>query len=220
MDKPPAQDARIQSLFLDGPAGQLEALINTGAPDARYAALVCHPHPLYGGTMHNKVVYSAMKALNGLGFPVLRFNFRGVGLSPGAHDYGQGEQQDVRAALEWLRREYGLPIVFAGFSFGSIVGLPACFPEPDVKALIAVGLPLRDEGRTYDYDSLKRCSKPKLFVSSDHDQYAPADLLRQTIEAAADPKRLVLIEGGDHFFQGRLPVLREVVQAWIRETLD
>src|SRR5215813_5157104 len=100
----------IKSFFLKGPAGRLEALLNQGAPDATHAALVCHPHPLYGGTMHNKVVYHAMKALSGFGFPVLRFNFRGAGLSDGEHDKGQGEQADVRAALDWL----GTPVSAEG----------------------------------------------------------------------------------------------------------
>src|SRR5579863_5671584 len=110
---------------LRGPAGRLEALLNTGRADAPYAALVCHPHPAGGGTMHNKVVYHAMKALSSFGLPVLRFNFRGVGLSEGEHDHGLGEQDDVRAALDWLDQKFGRPILFAGFSFGSVVGLSA-----------------------------------------------------------------------------------------------
>src|SRR5215475_2170811 len=105
----------IKSFFLNGPAGRLEALLNEGQPDATHAALVCHPHPLYGGTMHNKVVYHAMKALSGFGFPVLRFNFRGAGMSQGQHDKGQGEQFDVRAALDWLDSEFHLPMIFCGF---------------------------------------------------------------------------------------------------------
>src|SRR5271167_772901 len=107
---------------LHGPAGRLEALLNTGASDAKYAVLVCHPHPLGGGTMHNKVVYHAMKAFQGFGLPVLRFNFRGTGLSEGTHDNGHGERDDLRAALDWMRQEYNCPILFAGFSFGSSVG--------------------------------------------------------------------------------------------------
>ena len=98
------QASSIRSLFLDGPAGKLEALINTGATHATHAGLVCHPHPLYGGTLHNKVVFHAMKALNNFGFPVLRFNFRGAGLSQGEHDQGNGEAEDVRMALDWLDR--------------------------------------------------------------------------------------------------------------------
>ena len=115
----------IRSFLLDGPAGRLEALLNGGAEDATHAAVVCHPHPLFGGTMHNKVVFHTMKALNGFGFPVLRFNFRGTGLSQGEHDQGQGEVDDVRTALDWLDAEYHLPLIFAGFSFGAAIGLRA-----------------------------------------------------------------------------------------------
>jgi len=105
--------SRIRSLFLEGRAGRLEAVLNIGVNNATYAAVVCHPHPLYGGTLHNKVVFHAMKALNHFGFPVLRFNFRGTGLSEGEHDFGSGEVDDVQVALRWLRNEFNLPIVFA-----------------------------------------------------------------------------------------------------------
>ena len=153
----------IRSLHLDGPAGQLEALLNAGTPDARYAALVCHPHPLYGGTLHNKVVFHAMKALNGFGFPVLRFNFRGTGLSHGEHDHGEGEVDDVRAALDWLNQEFRLPMIFAGFSFGAAVGLRAACPDARVKAAIGLGLPVSPiDDRTYDFSFLNDCAKPKL----------------------------------------------------------
>src|ERR1700732_403781 len=110
--------AAIRSLFLDGPAGRLEALLNLGASNATHAALLCHPHPLFGGTLHNKVVFHSMKALNSFGFPVLRFNFRGTGLSEGEHANGIGEVEDARAALDWLAPELHLPLFFAGFSFG------------------------------------------------------------------------------------------------------
>src|SRR6266567_9464329 len=122
------QSSSIRSLLLDGPAGHLEALLNAGNANAIHAALVCHPHPLYSGTLHNKVVFHAMKALHSFGFPVLRFNFRGTGLSEGEHD-GRAEVDDVRAALQWLKKEYSLPIVFAGFSFGAAGGLRACCPD-------------------------------------------------------------------------------------------
>src|SRR5437763_15509697 len=131
----------IRSLFLKGPAGRLEALLNSGAENATHAALVCHPHPVYGGTMHNKVVFHSMKALNSFGFPVLRFNFRGTGLSKGEHNQGMGEVDDVRAALEWLDDEFHLPMVFAGFSFGAAVGLRAACVDSGVKASIGLGLP-------------------------------------------------------------------------------
>ena len=148
----PDAPSAIRSLFLDGPAGQLEALLNSGAADAKYAAVVCHPHPMYGGTLHNKVVFHAMKAVNNLGMPVLRFNFRGAGLSHGEHDEGAGEIDDVRAALDWLDREFHLPIVFAGFSFGAAVGLRAAVPDARVPLLISLGTPISPvDNRSYDY---------------------------------------------------------------------
>src|SRR5881227_2305927 len=130
----------IRSLFIDGPAGRLEALLTSGTENASHAALICHPHPVYGGTMHNKVVFHAMKALNSFGFPVLRFTFRGFGLSQGEHDEGVGEVDDVHAALDWLDREFDLPIIFAGFSFGAAVGLQAACADSRVEAVIALGL--------------------------------------------------------------------------------
>src|SRR2546429_7872728 len=121
------QSTSIRALFLSGRTGRLETLLNAGSENATHAALVCHPHPLYGGTLHNKVVFHAMKALNSFGFPVLRFNFRGTGLSEGQHAHGAGEVEDVRAALDWIEREYTLPILFAGFSFGAAVGLASAW---------------------------------------------------------------------------------------------
>src|SRR5579863_9396600 len=120
----------IRSFILDGPAGRLEAVLHPAAAGATHAALVCHPHPVFGGTLHNKVVFHAMKALNNFGFPTLRFNFRGAGLSQGEHDHGRGEVDDVRAALAWLEHEFKLPIILAGFSFGAAVGLRAGCPDP------------------------------------------------------------------------------------------
>ncbi len=208
----------IRSFFLEGPAGRLEALLNAGKPDATHAALVCHPHPLGGGTMHNKVVFHAMKALNSFGFPVLRFNFRGTGLSAGRHDEGRGEIEDVQAALAWLKREFPQPLVFAGFSFGSATGLRAACPDPDVKAIISIGTPVEAEGRLYKFEFLRECTKPKLFVSGDHDQYAPAERLEELVATVADPKELVFIPG-DHFFEGHLTEMRMTIESWIAEIL-
>jgi hypothetical protein len=209
----------IRSFFFDGPAGRLEALLNAGKPDAKYAGLVCHPHPLGGGTMHNKVVFHAMKALNSFGFPVLRFNFRGTGLSAGRHDEGRGEIADVQAALAWLKHEFALPIIFAGFSFGSATGLRAVCPDPDVKALISIGTPVEAEGRLYSYEFLRDCTKPKLFVSGDRDQYGPHALLEQVVTQAAEPKELVFVPG-DHFFVGHLDEMRLTIESWIHELLE
>jgi hypothetical protein len=185
---------------LHGPAGRLEALLNAGSPDAPYAALVCHPHPLGGGTMHNKVVYHVMKAFQSFGLPVLRFNFRGTGLSKGTHDNGRGEQDDVRAALDWLDRELHRPILFAGFSFGSYVGLNACCGDARVIGLVALGLPVHAEGRDYDWAFLHRCPQPKLFISGDHDQFGPVPAVEAAVSLAADPKQLIWIADADHFF--------------------
>jgi len=210
----------IKSFFIDGPAGRLEALLNAGSAGATYAALVTHPHPLFGGTMHNKVVYHAAKALSSFGFPVLRFNFRGAGLSEGKHDNGRGEVDDVRAALHWLMNEYGLPIVFAGFSFGASTGLRASCPESRVSHLISLGTPVAAEGRVYAYKFLSECSKPKLFVSGDHDQFGPVHEIERLVARAADPKKLVIVPNADHFFEGQLPVMREVVESWMAEQLS
>jgi uncharacterized protein len=211
------QASAIRSFFLPGPAGRLEALLNEGAPNATHAALVCHPHPLFGGTMHNKVVFHAMKGLNGFGFPVLRFNFRGAGLSEGTHDEGRREVDDVRAALAWLETEFHLPIIFAGFSFGAATGLRAACPVLRVDALIALGTPVRVEDRTYGYKFLLECTKPKLFISGSRDQFGPRQDLEQVVGRAAAPKKLVIIEGADHFFSGHLAEMRRAIEAWVRE---
>lgn len=218
------ETSSIRSLFLPGPAGRLEALLNAGSPSATHAAVVCHPHPLHGGTLHNKVVFHALKALNRFGFPVLRFNFRGTGLSEGEHSNGIGEVEDVRAALDWLEREFTLPVIFAGFSFGAAVGLRAAYSDDRVRALIALGLPavavaVRNEDRVYDFEFLRACTKPKLFVSGSRDQFGPMGKLEALVNTFADPKKLVRIEAGDHFFEGRLKEMRETIETWVKESL-
>ncbi|MBO0910255.1 MAG: alpha/beta hydrolase [Acidobacteria bacterium] len=211
----------IRSLFLNGGAGQLEALLNAGALNATHAALVCHPHPLFGGTLHNKVVFRAMKALNGFGFPVLRFNFRGTGLSQGEHDHGRGETDDVRTALDWLDREFHLPIVLAGFSFGAAIGLPAAAGDGRVGWLIGLGLPVAPvDERNYDFEALRSSPKAKLFVSGSRDQYGPRASLEKMVESFAEPKKLVIIDSADHFFEGRLRELGQAIEAWVRETIS
>jgi len=216
----------IRSLFLQGPAGNLEALLNAGVESATYAALVCHPHPLFGGTLHNKVVFHTMKALNNFGFPVLRFNFRGAGLSQGEHDNGIGEVEDVRAALDWLDAEFHLPMVFAGFSFGAAVGLRAACADARVKAAIGIGTPVgpvaadSEVPRAYTFDFLRECAKPKLFVSGGRDQFGPRGKLEELAKRVAEPKKLVIIEGADHFFEGRLRELREAIEAWVKEAVS
>ncbi len=220
------EPSQIRSLDdLRGPAGRLEALLNSGRADAPYCALVCHPHPAGGGTLHNKVVYHAMKAFSSFGLPVLRFNFRGTGLSEGEHDHGRGEQDDVRAALDWLDGEFKRPILFAGFSFGSQVGLRACCGDDRVKGLIGLGLPVHADGRDYQYGFMPKCAAPKLFLSGDHDEFGPRALLTEVWQRAPGPKRTVWIEGADHFFQGtqespepKLSLMQAAMRAWLGET--
>ena len=210
----------IKSLFLAGLAGKLEALLNEGRPDATHAALVCHPHPLFGGTMHNKVVYHAMKSLHGFGFPVLRFNFRGAGLSDGEHDQGRGEVEDVRTALDWLNAEYQLPIIFCGFSFGAATGLQAACPDSRVAGIIALGTPISSESRVYAYNFLNDCQKPKILISGARDQYGPADSLKQLFAGLSEPKQLILIDGADHFFEGRLQEMQTAIHNWVQAAFN
>jgi alpha/beta superfamily hydrolase len=159
--------------------------------------------------------------LNSFGFPVLRFNFRGTGLSGGEHDQGNGEVDDVRAALDWLHHEFHLPLVFAGFSFGAAVGLQAACPDARVKAAIGLGLPVAPtDNRTYDFDFLRTCIKPKLFVSGDRDQFATAAQLKTLVDELPEPKKLVLIAGADHFFEGRLREMRETVEQWLADAMN
>ena len=216
---------KVRTADLAGPAGRLEAVVNEGAADAPFAALVCHPHPLGGGTLHNKVVYHAMKALNapewGLGWPVLRFNFRGTGLSEGVHD-GNAETGDVLAAIDWVENEYKRPIIVVGFSFGAAMSLKAVCGRAaggklDVKAIAALGLPTHAQGRDYHYSFLKHCSIPKLFLSGDRDQFTPSGTLAQATAAAAEPKHLVLVPAADHFFAGQLEPMQRALAGWLKE---
>jgi alpha/beta superfamily hydrolase len=222
--------ARLRSLNLAGPVGRLEAIVNEGSPTAPYAALLCHPHPLGGGSMHNKVVYHAMKVLNdpawGLGWPVLRFNFRGTGLSEGAH-HGDAETADVAAALDWLENEYNLPVIVGGFSFGAAMALQSCCGSAachssrprDIRALIALGLPTHASGRDYHYPFLSQCVLPKLFLSGDHDAFAPAKQWADITASAAEPKRVALIAGADHFFTGQLDPMQRALAGYLKEQL-
>jgi hypothetical protein len=217
-----AGKASVRSFALNGPAGKLEALLNEGDADAPYGALVCHPHPNGGGTMHNKVVYHAMKVLNapefGLRWPVLRFNFRGTGLSEGVHD-GKAETGDVLAALDWLKREYGRPVIAVGFSFGAAMTLLACCPcgKTNVRAVAALGLPTRTSNHTYRYAFLSGCALPKLFLSGDRDQFAPSADLEHVAATTAEPKKLVLLPGADHFFSGQLKAMQNELADWLKE---
>ncbi len=204
-----------RNFFLEGPAGRLEATLWTApAGSSPGAALVCHPHPLFGGTMHNKVVYQAAKALHRLGMPVLRFNFRGAGMSEGTHDEGRGEQEDIRAALAYLAAEYpGQSVLLAGFSFGASVGMRVGCRDDRVEDLIGLGLPVDN----VNMDFLKECAKPKLILQGANDQFGSRAKVEELFAAMPEPKRLVLFEGADHFFAGALPEIGGAIRAWFGE---
>ena len=170
--------------------------------------------------MHNKVVYHAMKAFQSEGLPVLRFNFRGTGLSEGAHDHGHGEQDDVRAALDWLDQNLHLPILFAGFSFGSYVGLHVICSEPRVKGAVALGLPVEAEGRSYGYEFLTHCTIPKLFISGTRDQFGPKAQVAAVVASAHPPAKMVWIEDADHFFAGKLEEVQSAIRNWIQARFE
>ena len=167
-----------------------------------------------------------MKALNGFGFPVLRFNFRGTGLSQGEHDRGEGEVDDVRTALGWLDAEFHLPLLLAGFSFGAAVGLRAAYSDARVRALIGAGVPVvpvaeaTEEPRVYTYEFLRNCTKPKLFISGARDQFGPRAKLEALVASVPEPKKLVIVGGADHFFEGRLRELREAIELWVKEAVS
>jgi uncharacterized protein len=204
-----------RSIFLEGAAGRLEALLWTvPVTDPRMVAVVCHPHPLFGGTMHNKVVYQAAKALHRRDIPVLRFNFRGAGQSEGVHDRGIGEQADVRVALDYLAAVFPhRPILLAGFSFGSMVGLRVGCADQRVSDLIGLGIPVDRSDLTY----LRGCAKPKLVIQGGNDQFGSRANVEALFETLPAPKKLVFVEGADHFFTGQLEKARAAIDTWLDE---
>jgi alpha/beta superfamily hydrolase len=193
---------RIESLFVDGPAGKLEALLEEPEDqEPLHAVLVCHPHPQHGGTMHNKVVYRIARGLRCAGAVVLRFNYRGVNLSEGKYDNGVGEIEDARAALAMLQSRYpGLPFSLAGFSFGSRIILKLGCETPNVSRLIAVGFPANSSHG----NALGQCPVPRVFVASTHDQFSAVPAMEAYFAALEEPKELIWIEAPDHFFTGAL----------------
>ncbi len=200
---------RIESLFLPGPAGRLEALLEEPEDQSPIAAaLVCHPHPRHGGTMHNKVVHRMARALRRSGAVVLRFNYRGVNLSEGVYDEGIGEIEDARSALSFFRARYpNLPYTLAGFSFGARIILRLGCELPDAERLIAAGFPANFEGSA----ELGHCARPKLFVQSTHDQYGSVPAMEAYFAALPDPKTLKWVEAADHFFAHGLEAFEETV---------
>jgi alpha/beta superfamily hydrolase len=193
----------LQSTFIAGPAGRLEALLEAPDDEVRVtrAAVICHPHPLYGGTMHNKVVFRLAKAARRTSAVVLRFNFRGVGQSAGSHDEGAGEQDDLRAALGYISDRYpGLPLLAAGFSFGARVALRVACGDSRVERVVGAGTPV-NRG---DWSFLEHCGCAKAFVHSTNDEHGARSVMEAVFASAAGPKSLAWVEAKDHFFADAL----------------
>lgn len=205
---------RTQSLFLRGSAGKLEALYNPH-PSPKFLAVCCHPHPLYRGTMHNKVVVAAASVLWELGGATLRFNFRGVMSSDGEYDNGVGEEDDARVASEFLLGEcsaFDAPLLVCGFSFGAWVGMKFGAKDERAKFLVGLGLPLR----LFDASCLKTLRKPKLIVWGDRDEFNPIEQIARFIDDVAEPKTIEIIDDADHFFAGKLQTMQAILAAWVK----
>jgi uncharacterized protein len=212
------------NLFIPAPHGQLEAILKEPRDvPPRAAALVLHPHPLHGGTMHTKVVFRAARALNDAGLVALRFNFRGVGQSTGTHDHARGEQDDARAGLDYLAANYPrLPLFLAGFSFGARVGLEVGVTDARVAALIGIGTPVSIPERGYDFSFLRDCRKPLLLVHGERDEFGDVAHLRAlAAELPAEAHvQLAIIPAAGHFFDAQLEELSRAIREWATLTLD
>ncbi len=195
-------------VFVPGPVGELESIFSFVAKKVTHLAILCHPHPLYGGTMHNKVVYSMAMALNSIGYATVRFNFRGVGRSAGSFNHGIGEQKDVEAVIDHFHKLYPDAIkIVGGFSFGSKVGLMAANRDERIAAVIGVGVTVD----VADFSFLNDYERPKLIVQGSEDQYGQVDAVREWFRHLKDPKKLVIIEGAPHLYDGKLTELKNAI---------
>ncbi len=193
-------------------AGRLEALYRE-LQDPAGIAVICHPHPLGGGTLHNKVVFRAARGLENANIATLRFNFRGVGASGGKHEEGEGEQDDVLAAIEWAKRKHpGKKLIVGGFSFGAWVASRVACEMPEVDALFLIGTPVSK----YDFGYLRHCEKPMLFLHGTEDEHGDVEKLEMLTQQVRDAES-VIITGADHFFAKQLDAVDETIRAWAEE---
>jgi hypothetical protein len=209
------------NLFIPAPHGKLEAILKEprDKTNIRGVALVLHPHPLHGGTMHNKVVFRAASALNDAGLVTIRINFRGVGQSTGTHDEGRGEREDVLAALDYLQENFpDQEVTLAGFSFGSRVGLEVGMEDNSVVRMIGLGVPVS----MYDVSFLENCRKPILFVHGDHDEFGSVEDIKTLVSRlpAEAHAQLVVINDADHFFEGHLDEVKRTITEWVNEQIS
>jgi alpha/beta superfamily hydrolase len=208
------------NLFIPVKHGQLEAILKEPRSGTRSGvALVLHPHPLGGGTMHNKVVFRAASALNDAGLVTLRLNFRGVGQSTGQHDEGRGELEDVRAGLKYLAETFPQqPITLCGFSFGARVGLEVGLSDNRVRNMISIGTPVDK----YDFSFLEACPKPILLVHGDRDEFGDLSRLQDLVDKIKQHNasvELKIIKDADHFFEGHLDELKQAITDWVKRQL-
>ena len=208
---------RIESFFLAGPAGRIECMLKRpGGPDGEAVAVMCHPHPLFGGTMHNKVTHAAAEAIVDAGISVLRFNFRGAGGSAGEHDGGRGEQQDLLAVMDHLARLYPQrPLLLAGYSFGAYVALAVGCRDSRVVALLGIGLPLH----LLSFNFLRACGKPLTIIQGDEDAFGALPLAVALGARVPGGARVVGVRGATHDFVGRLDELGWRVRESIPQAL-
>jgi alpha/beta superfamily hydrolase len=205
----------LRHVDLYGPAGRLEALYRE-LQDPAAVAVICHPHPSGGGTLHNKVVFRAARGLENANVATLRFNFRGVGTSGGKHDAGDGEQDDVVAAIEWARRGHpGKKLIVGGFSFGSWVASRTACEIADIDAIFLIGAPVNK----YDLSYLRHCEKPMLFLHGTEDEYGDVEKLEKLVEGIRTAES-VLVTGADHFFTKQIEAVEETMRNWATEILE
>ena len=202
----------LRHVDLFSTAGRIEALYRE-LQDPAGIAVICHPHPLGGGTLHNKVVFRAARGLENANIATLRFNFRGVGASAGKHEEGEGEQEDVMTAIEWAKRKHpGKKLIVGGFSFGAWVASRVACELPEVDAIFLIGTPVNK----YDFGYLRNCEKPMLFLHGTEDEQGDVEKLEKVVEHVRNAES-VIVTGADHFFSKQLDAVDETIRQWAEE---
>lgn len=205
----------LRHVDIYSPAGKLESLYRE-LQDAAGAAVVCHPHPMGGGTLHNKVVFRAARGLESANVATLRFNFRGVGASGGRHDQGEGELEDVNAAIDWMKWKHpGKKLIVGGFSFGAWVASRAACERPDVDAIFLIGTPVN----MYDFGYLRHCEKPILFLHGTQDEHGDVQKLEKLAQNVRNAETII-VTGADHFFTKQVEAVEETMRGWAEELLE
>jgi uncharacterized protein len=205
----------LRHVDLHSEAGRLEALYRDIDPPSGVAA-IAHPHPLFGGTLHNKVVFRAARGLEAADVATIRFNFRGVGTSQGRHGGGEGEMNDFETALDWVKKKHpGVKVFGGGFSFGAWVGSRVACERPDVDAIFLIGVPINE----YAFSFLRQCGKPLLFIHGSEDEHGDADRVAELAQSCHDAE-LVLVSGADHFFKDQVEVVEETLREWAAGVIE